>query len=638
MTHVRRFLKSALACMFFSAGALCAFGQTAPSITKQPADGSVSLGAKAVFFITASGSSPINYQWRFNSAEVPGATKSSLTLTNILAEQAGEYRVLASNAFGSVTSAVARLDVETTFTKIADPIFNIAGGASGVSWVDFNRDGRLDLMILAKGSGGMILTNDGRGRFGKLGAGAGFPGSGLGSGSWADINNDGVLDVFLGGANLIYLGTGTNFVKGAATFSGANTYCAAWGDYDNDGFVDLFAGNYYTGGQSALFHNKGDGTFTRITTNILAKDTGSTQGISWADYDNDGKLDLFVAVTSGQKCFLYHNLGGGNFEKITNSPVVAQAGNYACGAWGDYDNDGFPDLFVCGYNQQHRLFHNEGNGTFKSVTNAGSIATDIGDDQACGWADYDNDGFLDLFVCGGGPTHGMKDFLYHNNGDGTFTKITRGSLVNDNGEGGGAAWGDYNRDGFPDLFVSNWQNMSTGDKENYLYLNNGNSNAWLTIRCAGRVSNTTGIGAKVRVKARIGGKETWQLREISGGGAYISQHSPEAMFGLGDATNIAIVRVEWPSGMVQELTNVAPRQLLTAKEPSRLRAVSTVGTDFIFDLEGGKAAYRLESSADLKTWSQVTDSPFGTGRITVTSPQASDQPAVFFRTQEMDSP
>src|SRR5262249_23217821 len=160
---------------------------------------------------------------------------------------------------------------------------------------------------------------------------------------------------------------------------------------------------------------------------------------------------------------LYHNLGNGTFAKITNSVVSTNLGGFACGAWGDYDNDGFLDLFVCGYQngsapQKHFLYHNNGDGTFSLVTGAGSIVTDAGYDQGCAWADYDNDGYLDLFVASGGPG-AFRDFLYHNNGDGTFNRVTRGSLVNDNGEGAGAAWADINRDGFPDLYVSNFQNQ-----------------------------------------------------------------------------------------------------------------------------------------------------------------------------------
>jgi hypothetical protein len=309
-------------------------------------------------------------------------------------------------------------------------------------------------------------------------------------------------------------------------------------------------------------------------------------------------------------------------------------GNYACGAWGDYDNDGLPDLFVCGYNQRHQLFHNEGHGVFTIAASAGAITADSGDDQSAAWADYDNDGWLDLVVCSGGPNHGLKDFLYHNNGDGTFSKVTTGSIANDNGEGAAAAWGDYDRDGFPDLFITNFQNMPNGDKSNFLYHNNGNSNGWLTIRCLGRVSNTTGIGSKIRVETLIKGKVVRQMREISGGGAYISQSSMEAMFGLGDATNASLVRIEWPSGAVQEFRDVPPRQLMTVREPSRLKLLGVTNDVIALQIIGGPAVLHLEISYDLRNWTRPLASPIGSGTTHFPLPSATNWPGLWFRLAE----
>jgi hypothetical protein len=580
-----------------------------PTIIKQPSDLSVSVGALASFSVNASDAQPMSYQWSLGTVALPNATNRTLNLSNVRLEDAGGYTVLVANASGSVTSRVALLDVDATFTKVSSSALNLAGGASGVAWGDFNGDGFPDLLIVGKGNGTTTLcANRGDGSFVKLPGTIGIGSAGLGGAAWADYDNDGQVDVFVGGANALYRNNGNAaFSKAPFNAAGLNSYCAAWADYDNDGFVDLFVGNYYTGGLNGLFHNNGDGTFTKITESFLAKDKGNSQGVSWCDYDNDGRPDLFVANTGGQKCFLYHNEGHGIFSKVTNSPMTSMTGNFACGAWGDYDNDGFPDLFVCGYNQKRQLFHNNGDGTFSLATNAGPITTESGDDQSASWADYDNDGYLDLFVASGGPTHGMKDSLYHNNGDGTFTKILRGSLVNDNGEGAGAAWGDFNRDGFPDLFVSNFQNLASGDKENYLYLNNANSNQWLSVQCAGRVSNRSAIGAKVCVKAIIHGREIWQLREISGGGNYVSQNSFEAGFGLGDATNANLVRVRWPSGIVSELTNVASKQFLRIVEPAKLEAVPpSTSRMFQFRVRGGvNVVYRMDASSDLVAWTPL---------------------------------
>ena len=155
---------------------------------------------------------------------------------------------------------------------------------------------------------------------------------------------------------------------------------------------------------------------------------------------------------------------------------------------------------------------------------------------------------------------GQNDFLYHNNGDGTFTKVG-GMAVNDGGNSYAAAWGDYNNDGFLDLFVGN------DGGSNFLYHNNTNDNHWLEFRLIGTRSNRTAIGAKVRVHATINGQSFWQMREVSGGDGEMGQNSLHVHVGLGNATNADLVRIEWPSGTTQELSNVAANQFLTVTEP-----------------------------------------------------------------------
>ena len=202
-----------------------------------------------------------------------------------------------------------------------------------------------------------------------------------------------------------------------------------------------------------------------------------------------------------------------------------------------------------------------------------------------------------------------NNFLYRNNGDGTYTKITAGSLVNDLGYSTGCAWADYDNDGFLDLFVSN--GWVTKSENNFLYRNSGNANNWINFRLIGTASNRSAIGAKVRVKATIGGNAIWQLRELSGGGNYGSQNDLRANFGLGGATNVDTVRIEWPSGTVQELHNIAAKQFLTITEPPRLLAGQTNGTPQ-FTLKGGRGFnYQIETSTNLPDWS-----PLGTVTIT----------------------
>lgn len=472
----------------------------------------------------------------------------------------------------ATASQFAAIPALAQFTAITSgPVVTDRGDSTGCAWGDYNNDGHLDLFVSNFGTPfNYLYRNDGNGSFTRITTGAIATDDTNSEGAaWADYDNDGNLDLFvavgLGGNDLLYRNNGdgsfTKIASGPVVQSGGNSRGCAWGDYDNDGHVDLFVANEQ-GQNNFLFHNSGDGTFTKITSGNIANDGGASYGCAWGDYDSDGFLDLFVANLN-QNNFLYHNDRDGTFTPITSGRIVSDGEASQGCAWGDYDNDGLLDLFVANRNQRNFLYHNDGNGTFTAITN-GAVVNDVGYSWGPAWADYDNDGFLDLFVANGPPNGpGQNDFLYRNNGDGTFTRITTASVASDAAIGDGCAWGDYNNDGFPDLFVTN-----LNDQDNLFYRNNGNSNNWLTVRCVGRLSNRSAIGTKVRLKSMAGDQSRWQMREISGGGGYGSQNAPYAYFGLGSATNIERVRLEWPSGLVQELHAVAPNQSLTVIEPS----------------------------------------------------------------------
>lgn len=284
--------------------------------------------------------------------------------------------------------------------------------------------------------------------------------------AWGDYDNDGHLDLFVGNGagnlpeqNSLYLnngdGTFTRVRTGAIVMGSMNAYGAAWGDIDNDGFIDLFVGNGSISQPNFAYKNSGDGTFARLNNNVLMSGlAGNAIGCTWGDFDNDGRLDLFVPNNSNQNDFLFQNAGEGNFIKITND-VAATDGRDSIGAiWGDYDNGGFLDLFVSsgnGFNgpTSNTLFHNNRAGGFERV--AASMTIDIGRHTGCAWGDYDNDGWLDLFVA---QSSGENNRLYHNNGDGTFTPVTSGSLVHDGGNSYDATWADYDNDGFLDLLLA----------------------------------------------------------------------------------------------------------------------------------------------------------------------------------------
>jgi len=224
------------------------------------------------------------------------------------------------------------------------------------------------------------------------------------------------------------------------------------------------------------------------------------------------------------------------------------------------------------------------------------------------WGDFDNDGHLDLFVVHG-LNPGKTNAVHHNNGDGSFTGVRSGSPANDAGAASTfCTWADYDEDGFLDLFVARSVFVQF---TNLLYRNNGNSNHWLKVRLTGTVSNRQTIGAKVRVKATIRGKTFWQLREISSGPAF-SQTPLTAHFGLGDATTVETLRIEWPSGLVQEFHNVPANQSQTVVERPRLQIGVSGGRSEVF-LRGGRGLrYQIEVSTNLTIWSS-------TGAFTVTN-------------------
>jgi hypothetical protein len=262
----------------------------------------------------------------------------------------------------------------------------------------------------------------------------------------------------------------------------------------------------------------------------------------------------------------------------------------------DYDNDGQMDLWVTYYNEASRLYHNNGDGTFtKQLMGGGS--------QNCqpAWGDYDNDGNLDLFLSRGQGAD-MTSQLWRNNGDGTFTPVTLGSPVTDLGKSVSAAWGDYDNDGFLDLFVAR-----TKGEANALYHNNGNTNHWLMVKPVATRSNRAAIGAKVHVQARINGKTFWQMREISGGNRCQNDLRPH--FGLGDATNVMTLQFDWPSGTTENFTNVAPNQILTIVEPSLSGAFTADGKFHLAVYGSANRSYVVEWSPDLVGWTTLATVP-----------------------------
>lgn len=263
-----------------------------------------------------------------------------------------------------------------------------------------------------------------------------------------------------------------------------------WGDYDNDNDLDLVLSSLnddcLTCPTSMLqFRNNGNGSFTRIMNSSITQQNILGSGLAWGDYDNDGRLDLFVCGTLNSRNKLFHNDGNGNFSLVTTGIVVNDdISTSQASAWTDYNKDGWLDLFVANRFRSNFLYKNNGNGTFTKVT-AGAIVNDISSSRSCAWGDYDNDSWPDLFVAN---FDGLNDFLYHNNGDGTFTRILNGPVVNDGLWGSACDWADYDNNGFLDLFVTN-----SGGEHNRLYSNQGNGNFTLNTSTLSQSMNGFGF-------------------------------------------------------------------------------------------------------------------------------------------------
>ncbi len=271
------------------------------------------------------------------------------------------------------------------------------------------------------------------------------------AGAWGDFNNDGWQDLYVTplatGVSYLFQNNGNGTftrVTNTLTLSANWLVACGWGDFDNDGQLDMF--RVFGSGPSQLFQNLGGGVFTNVTASTLGALTTLGADLAWGDYDNDGNLDMFVASSAtNPQGLLLHNEGNGTF--LTATGLTLPRGDSVAGAWGDYDNDGRPDLAtsryrLSGISGSNMLFHNEGNGVFRAVTN--SPVFSVPDGNAVCWGDYDNDGCLDLFI----GRRNNRPNLYHNNGNGTFTQVTNGPIATTSTTAIGASWVDYDNDGY----------------------------------------------------------------------------------------------------------------------------------------------------------------------------------------------
>ena len=488
---------------------------------------------------------------------------------------------------------------------------NLEEFGPGVCVSDYDKDGWQDIYfvngrdrynrgIAAKNA---LYHNNGNGTFTDVTDAAGVPGTNYGLGCvWGDYDNDGFPDLFVTqfGANVLYHNNGDGSFTdvtakaGVAGLEAGEFHSGAvFLDYDRDGKLDLYVGSYvalgpkaqrycdiggiksscapavYPGSPNALYHNNGNGTFTNVTVAAkILQPNGKNLSVGAYDWDNDGWPDLFVA-NDGQPAYLYENLHNGKFRETAELAGMAynthgQMMASMCISLGDFNNDGWLDLYISDFqkNSDH-VWRNSGKGYFDEVSDEAGITLATKDVLSFGggFFDYDNDGWLDIFIGNGhvypeieqvtaDTLYKQHNSLFHNEKNGKFSEVSAQGGLNSlpPRAARGVAFADFDNDGYIDVLVAN-----NGDPPTLLHNNALHKNHFVNFKLVGTKSNRDALGARIRVTAN----DINQIREIAGGGSYLSQSDLRANFGLGNATTISTVEITWPSGAHQTFQNVA---------------------------------------------------------------------------------
>jgi enediyne biosynthesis protein E4 len=498
---------------------------------------------------------------------------------------------------------------------------------AGVALFDYDNDGYLDIYLVGGAAipslqkespvyWNRLFHNNHDGTFTDVTEKAGLAGAGYGSGvAIGDYDNDGWPDVFLAnvtGNQLFHNngdGTFTDVTEKAglagAKLNGKKMWSAGagWFDYNNDGLLDLFVVNYcdwtvngdpycllkdgvrgychpdrYKPLHNTLYRNNGDGTFTDVSKETgIAEHFGKGMSVTFADYDGDGYTDAFVANDTTPN-FLFHNLKGKKFEEVALTAGVALAPDGAAlsgmGAdFRDVNNDGLPDIWHTAVEREEfPLFVSRGKGDFVDLTVASGLGKTT---EMSGWgngmADFDNDGWKDLFVARSNVMdniqelnparhYGEPNSVFRNLGKGRFEDASAGAGADFQLEAAhrGVAFGDLDNDGRMDAVVS-----VLGGRAKLLHNVSPGQNHWILLRLVGTKSNRMGIGAQLKLTTEDG---SVQWNEVTTAVGYASSSDSRVHFGLGQNKKVKELEIRWPSGLRQVLTGLDVDRVLTITE------------------------------------------------------------------------
>jgi hypothetical protein len=530
-----------------------------------------------------------------------------------------------------------RAGLTTVPSSSPDKRYLIETMGGGIALFDCDNDGKLDILVVRDSTidrylhgGDLMVTlyrqdGDGELHFTDITESAGLTTRGWGMGiAVGDFDNDGLSDVYVTGYghNVLYHNLGgckfEDVTERAHVSGGGFSVGAAWADYDRDGHLDLFVSRYVhsdihhlpqvgspsfnykglpieipgtEGETSLLFHNRGDGTFEEMSekAGVSNSEKRRGMGVIWGDYDNDGWPDLFVANDMDAN-YLYRNRHDGTFEDVGMVAGVAvdssglELGNMA-GDFADYDQDGKLDLVVTRFgNQPVSLYRNQSEKGFADTAWDAKIGrpSSAPVKWGTGFADFDNDGWPDIFVANGNVSPKADDLpnearyrepvlLFRNKGDRTFEEVAEEAGLNKGTlqSRRGTAFGDINNDGNIDIVVYN-----VGGPPSLFLNETQNSNHRVLFKLIGTKSNRSAIGARVIVHT----SSAMQMAEVAGGGSYLSCNDQRLHFGLGSDSTIARVEIQWPSGAKEELRDLAADFLYTIEEGGGVKSAIKVSS------------------------------------------------------------